>query len=71
MFGTRRVFTNFRRVASNFASSRKFNTDNIWARENVPIYGALVGISALCFQMAVLYPWHHELSEQFGEIQVR
>lgn len=36
----------------------------------VPIYGAIVGTCALCFQVAVLYPWHHELSDQFEEVQV-
>jgi formate-dependent nitrite reductase membrane component NrfD len=69
MFG-RKLFNQFRK--SNFQAhfSRAFNTENIWARENIPFYGTLVGLTAFSFQVAVLYPWHHELSSEFGEIQV-
>jgi hypothetical protein len=39
-------------------------------KEHIPPFALLVGLTALCFQIAVLYPWHHELSEQFEEVQV-
>jgi hypothetical protein len=39
-------------------------------KEHIPPFALLVGITALCFQIAVLYPWHHELSDQFIEVQV-
>lgn len=70
MFAARRVFQRVQKATTNFTATRKFNTENVWARENVPFYGALVGVTALCFQISVLYPWHHELSTQFTEIQV-
>jgi hypothetical protein len=36
----------------------------------VPIFGAVVGTIALTFQISVLYPWHHELSHQFEQVEV-
>ena len=39
-------------------------------RDHIPPFALVVGISALCFQIAVLYPWHEELSVQFIEVQV-
>ncbi len=39
-------------------------------KEKVPIYGAIVGTMALFFQVAVLYPWHEEFSEQFEAVEV-
>lgn len=39
-------------------------------RSLVPIAGAFIGVCAFSFQVFVLYPWHHELSNQFEELQV-
>jgi formate-dependent nitrite reductase membrane component NrfD len=66
------VFRLIPKGTSRYGQKRTvFNSQNLMARENIPFYGALVGITALTFQIAVLYPWHHELSSQFTEIQVR
>ncbi|KAF2094391.1 hypothetical protein NA57DRAFT_46526 [Rhizodiscina lignyota] len=29
----------------------------------------LIGGSALCFQVFVLYPWHEKLEQEFGELK--
>lgn len=29
----------------------------------------VIGSSALCFQIGVLYPWHEKLDEEFKELQ--
>lgn len=49
---------------------RNFNAEKPFSKENVPFYGAIVGVTALTFQVLVLYPWHEELSYQFSAIQV-
>ena len=53
------------------STKRLFNSQILASRENIPVYGAIVGVTALCFQIAVLYPWHYELSDQFLQIEVR
>lgn len=69
MFG--RYFKSKPFVAATTQQVRRlFNAKDPLDRANIPVYGAMVGVTALCFQIAVLYPWHHELSEQFEEIQV-
>lgn len=75
MFSTRSFVNKFRATASGaFATSSKrnfsFNTKDMLARENVPYYGAVIGVSALLFQVGVLHPFHTELSNQFSDIQV-
>lgn len=67
------MFARFSRlnVGKTFTQMRNFvNYSNPMARENMPIYGTMVGIAALTFQVTVLYPWHKELSDQFIEIEV-
>ena len=46
-----------------------FNAEKPFSRENLPFYGAAVGLTAFSFQVMVLYPWHEELSTQFSAIQ--
>jgi iron-sulfur cluster repair protein YtfE (RIC family) len=29
----------------------------------------MIGSSALCFQIFVLYPWHEKLEEEFGDLK--
>jgi hypothetical protein len=55
------------RRASNEAGSSQPSV----LRQNIPTVGLVVGCCALTFQICVLYPWHHELSEQFDKLQVR
>lgn len=62
---TRTVFK-----AGATASRRFLNTEKPFSKENIPFFGAVVGITALIFQVAVLYPWHEELSYQFASIEV-
>ncbi len=30
----------------------------------------LIATSALCFQVGILYPWHHELDQEFKELKM-
>ncbi|KAJ5895625.1 hypothetical protein N7495_007316 [Penicillium taxi] len=30
----------------------------------------VVACTALCFQVGVLYPWHHQLDEEFKQLKV-
>jgi uncharacterized protein YybS (DUF2232 family) len=39
-------------------------------REQVPTYALIIGSCALCFQVAVLFPWHEKLSEEFEALEV-
>ena len=66
-----RVFPSVRRVFHPIGK-RSMSSFQLPAsiREKVPVYGAIVGTLALMFQIAVLYPWHEELSEQFNEVEV-
>lgn len=59
-------------VGSTFKQQKRniFNAEKPFSKENIPFYGAAVGITALSFQVMVLYPWHEELSTQFSAIQV-
>lgn len=52
------------------AKTRNFSTKKVVNRENVAYLGAFIGFSALSFQVAVLHPYHTELSDQFAGIQV-
>lgn len=58
--------------ASTFKQQKRsiFNAEKPFSRENLPFYGAAVGLTAFSFQVMVLYPWHEELSTQFSAIQV-
>ena len=44
---------------------------SFFRRENVPIGALIVGLSAFCFQVFVLFPWHYELSEQIDALEVQ
>jgi hypothetical protein len=35
----------------------------------LPITSFIVGSSALTFQITVLYPWHHELDNEFKKLK--
>jgi len=41
------------------------------AAKYVSIYSAIVGTTALAFQVKVLYPWHHEISSQIDSLENR
>lgn len=72
MFFTRGFVNKFRTAAGSSFAKRymSFNTKDLLARENVPFYGAVVGLGALVFQVGILHPFHTELSDQFSDIQV-
>lgn len=36
---------------------------------NLPIFNFFVATSALTFQVCILYPWHHHLSDQIHTLQ--
>ena len=36
---------------------------------NLPIFNFFVATSALTFQVCILYPWHHQLSDQIHTLQ--
>ena len=42
----------------------------IFRRKNIPIFGVAVGLTALCFQVMVLYPWHERLRDDFSTLEV-
>mmetsp|Transcript_29626 Transcript_29626/g.40706 ORF Transcript_29626/g.40706 Transcript_29626/m.40706 type:complete len:125 (-) Transcript_29626:178-552(-) len=63
----------FRYVQRNTASKLKgvrCFVDKSPVFKTIPIVGAFIGLSAFTFQVLVLYPWHHELSKQFDELNV-
>ena len=35
----------------------------------VPVVSVLIGLTALGFQVFVLFPWHVQLSNEFAELQ--
>lgn len=35
----------------------------------LPVFNFVIASSALCFQMAVLYPWHNQLDKDFTGLQ--
>ena len=41
---------------------------NLFNNNNLPKINLLVGVSAFCFQIIVLNPWHSELSKQFNQL---
>ncbi len=43
----------------------------LFSDTHVPILGILIGITGLCLQIFLLYPWHVELSRQLDDLQVR
>jgi hypothetical protein len=57
-------------------SKRNYTSDANVANRNkfyfvlVPKLGVIIGLSALCFQIGVLYPWHIELSQEFAALEV-
>ncbi len=34
----------------------------------IPLIALVIAVCALTFQVTVLYPWHEELSKQFGSL---
>lgn len=46
-----------------------FNTQKLWSRENIPVYGFIIGTAAISFQVGVLYPWHEEISVQIDNLE--
>lgn len=46
------------------------NPKQILKRDNIPIIALVVGVSALTFQIGVLYPWHEIISNDFRRLQV-
>ena len=42
----------------------------IFRRKNLPIFGAAVGLTALFFQIFILYPWHELLRDDFSALEV-
>ncbi|KAG0212846.1 hypothetical protein BGX28_005502 [Mortierella sp. GBA30] len=34
------------------------------------VFNFIIGTSALSFQIGVLYPWHHQLDEDFKKLQL-
>jgi hypothetical protein len=77
MFASKRI-TSLRGVYSRAATfarnvrnaSTEAGSSTSTLRQNVPTIGLVVGCCALTFQVFILYPWHHELSEQFDKLQV-
>ncbi len=69
----KRMFAKFTRVTRpTILFSKRGIVETLKAKkEYVPPVALFVGISALCFQVAVLYPWHAELSHQFATLEVR
>lgn len=51
-------------------SNSSFASSSILSRTNAPMFALTIGTVALCFQVMVLYPWHHELSRQIDALQV-
>ena len=39
-----------------------------WWLKWIPVVGLVIGTAALIFQVAVLYPWHLELSRDFANL---
>ena len=62
-----------KRAMKSFTANRSLQTAarRVFTRENIPAIGICVGITALSFQLVMLYPWHFELSEQFDDLQVQ
>lgn len=50
--------------------AREAATKKFFIRENIPPIALIVGCVALTFQVAVLYPWHETLSDEFNELRV-
>ena len=42
----------------------------LFRRKNIPILGVAVGLTALCFQVLILYPWHELLRNDFTALEV-
>jgi aminopeptidase-like protein len=42
---------------------------NAFLRKFLPIVNFAIATAALGFQVFVLYPWHHQLEEDFKELQ--
>lgn len=44
--------------------------EGVFVRRNLPVFGAFIGLTALSFQMFILYPWHETLRNDFDSLQV-
>jgi iron-sulfur cluster repair protein YtfE (RIC family) len=41
----------------------------MWFTRGFSLTNFVIGSSALCFQIFVLYPWHEQLDEEFKELR--
>jgi hypothetical protein len=44
--------------------------DSLFQRKNLPVLGVAIGLTALSFQLFVLYPWHETLRDDFSNLEV-
>jgi Flp pilus assembly protein TadB len=42
---------------------------NPTVRKILPIVNFVIATAALAFQVAILYPWHHQLEQRFNQMQ--
>ena len=45
--------------------------DGIFRRKNLPVFGVAIGLTALFFQVFILYPWHEVLRDDFSTLEVK
>lgn len=55
---------------NNKQFKRTITNEKFFTKENIPTIGLLVGVSALCFQTMILFPWHQVLSDQFNDLEL-
>ena len=64
----------YRNPLINYFKQNSRSMGQIPTRSNVytlvPMFGVFVGLSALSFQIFILYPWHYEISKQFEALEV-
>lgn len=68
MFARSALKSMYANAKTSTVVSRKLSTENFLPAKRVPQLALLVGGVALTFQLTVLYPWHHELSDSFDEV---
>ena len=61
----RRIIT----INKNLILKRKITSGEFFTKENIPTIGLLIGVSALCFQTMILFPWHRVLADQFEDLE--
>ena len=60
----------FNRCFSSSSSGAAKSEKLFWSRDNIPVFALTIGAIAFCFQVTVLYPWHHVLSKQIDALEV-